>query len=136
MRDGDLVDAEIRQPLDDRVGDAGVAVDLHVIDVRVGERLHLRGHLVGRGLLVGREGRVREEQLALELAEEERLGEADIRAGDQFFDLLALFGDLLGRESHFANPRRTETRRRSGVTSVFYPHGPPHRKPNLAPSSA
>ena len=43
------------------------------------KRPDLGGHLVGRGLLLGGEGRVREEEVAAELAEEQRLGEAERR---------------------------------------------------------
>src|SRR5262249_34267705 len=75
-----------------------------VVDVGVGERLELGGHFIRGGLLVGAEHRVRIKEIALELAEEQRLGEADVRAGDQLFHVLALFRDLLSGQSHLETP--------------------------------
>ena len=75
----------------------------------LGEVEDLCGHLVGRRFLVGRQSRIGEEQLALELAEEERLREANVRPGDQFLDLLLLLGDLGSGERHVSSPRRYQS---------------------------
>ena len=111
----------------------GVAVDLHVVDVRVGERLDLGGHLVGRGLLVGRQGRVREEQVALELAEEQRLGEPDVRrrrcSSSTCFFCSAI---CCGGQGHVREPPSARPGERvvgpARVYSIGIPRRPPSRK--------
>ena len=100
LRQGETIDAELAESEHHGIGDHGVAVDLHGVDMRIGERLDLVGHFIGRRLLVGRERRIREQQFAFEFAEEERLGEADVGTRDELLDLLFLFRDLLRRQSH------------------------------------
>jgi hypothetical protein len=100
LGDGHAIDVDLREAIDDAIRDAGVAVDLHVIDVLVGELPHLGGRLVGGLLLVHRQCGVGEEQIPFEFAVEEGLREADIAPGDQLFHVLFLLFDLLCGQRH------------------------------------
>ena len=53
----------------------------------------------------------------LNLPKKSALAKPTSAAGDEFLDLLLLFGDLLGRESHFANPRMNG--REPGTVRVY-----------------
>ena len=97
--------AELAQPAHYLVGNLGIAVDLHCVDVLVTVLLHRCVLVIGLLLLSCVELGVREKQVAFELTEEEALGEAELGEflAEHLLDVFFLRVDLLLRQGHGRN---------------------------------